>query len=472
MEQDVTGKKQQIEARCQGPRGSSGDQRTMRKNIHTVILADTRGEGLQKVFDDRKQKDIYVLAEEEYGMEDIVLSKLQDLRILQPTLIIITNGISDLTVKESNTQARKLKYKTREDAVRNSVAKAKRAQDIISRELPKTKVVFGTITGCDLAVCGTQHSANDQQILNKTVIELNKKLTDLNLTNGMPTALTSIPVHVHSSSNMYNEYSHLSDGYRLSNHAKSVWVKELRTCIRIVNLKLAKKKYKVLMVTDSRSADVEKYVQDWENIVLDVVNEPNGGMKAGAELLVTLKKDESADAIFVLNGIRDVLDKNEDSQTYSFKWPSAKEAVHSYMEQAQEAYKLLRQHFPRSTKIAFITLTGADLTDCHNPKRKGMKQPAYRKYNATKIQDPSQEALNAAVDDINREIHLFNKAHDIPSMKLSTVVHKCIKNTWHSHFYTLLEDGYHLKATTKILWANELKKSIEKVQDVSSKRDK
>ena len=436
------------------------------KNIRTVVLADTRGEGLQELFDAKGNKDIHVLAEEETGIEDIVLSKLDDILILQPDVIIITNGICDLTVKDHNTQARRLKHNSNARSIREYLFTVNKVHEILAEKLPNAKVVFSTVTGCDLAICGSQQIAADQQeILDKTVVELNKRLGGMNSKNKVATPWISNAVHKRFKGKPIHNYHYLINGYRLTDFTKDIWVKTLFTCSRkaafgpLAKQDLKQREYRVLLVTDSRSTNIEKYVDDWENIVLDVVDEPYGGMKAGAEQLVNNKKDESPNAVFVLNGIRDILDRNEHSQMYSFKWQTVSEAVYYYMEQAQEAYNLLRQHFP-SVPIAFVSVTGADINKCNAPQRKGLSPR--KRYNAP---DPWQEVLNAAVVEINREISVFNKAHGIPSMNVALTVHRFIKGVQGSQpIYSLLEDGIHMKETTKRFWAKELKKCIEKVQ--------
>ena len=206
-------------------------------------------------------------------------------------------------------------------------------------------------------------------------------------------------------------------------------------------------KYRVLLVTDGRSADIKTY-EDWENIVLDVVEEPQGGMRAGSELLVRSKRNTYAHAIFVLSGIWDVLHKDERTGVHSMKAQTVSETVKLYMNEVYTTYNLLHEHFPRA-RITFGTVTGANINTCN---RKGMGNP-----------NPLQKVMNDSVSEINTAVTQFNTSHFNITPLLSRLVHKVSKggnSTFHD--YEHLRNGFYLNEANKKFWAKALKNCIQR----------
>ena len=203
--------------------------------LTTIVLADTRGEGLQELLDSSGIKHIRVLAEEETGLEEIVSSKLQNIRILQPDIIIITNGISDLTATETSMPTRNFSYSTTEEAVGKFMEKVESVYEKLSAELPETKIIFAPLTGCDLAKCNSQNTVHPQQdVLDQTVVELIKRIVAFNLSHRLITPRTSkIP------KNYKGPHHHsarvLSNGYELNEYGRNLWVTELVKCTKKIS---------------------------------------------------------------------------------------------------------------------------------------------------------------------------------------------------------------------------------------------
>lgn len=222
-----------------------------------------------------------------------------------------------------------------------------------------------------------------------------------------------------------------------------------------------------LIIADSRGAGLQQLLQP-QNI-------PGGTQVlvhrgAGFELSVTksLKhiSTNKPDLVVLLTGICDLTWRNKTTRLTGLRHPTVEENVNHVIQAAKAAHDLLRSE--GSFKITFATITGLDLADYHLARRKHMTMDQYRDYcRDDKIEHVDQCVLNRSILEINRRLTALNKDNSIPTVWVGGIVHAYFKNT-HHHQYIKLNDGCHPSDKTKIAWAGQLRKSIQRINHVTT----
>ena len=178
------------------------------------------------------------------GYELAVIKSLNAIKSLRPDLIIIMAGICDLTWRDKITKITSIRYKNSEETVQHVVDAAKAAHDLL-RATNDYKISFATLTGIDLAdynhpprknmtsdeyktyTINQKQPHEDQNTLNKAIIEINRQLTSINQANGVPTAWTAGVVHNYFRGKYHHYYVKLVDGCHADDRTKIEWAKRL-----------------------------------------------------------------------------------------------------------------------------------------------------------------------------------------------------------------------------------------------------
>ena len=225
---------------------------------------------------------------------------------------------------------------------------------------------------------------------------------------------------------------------------------------------MASNRYSVILVTDSRSGDLNRAIPDWGDIDLDIVRAPSTGIEAAVEVLITERRDVTANMVIIMNGICDILVKNKTTRKYFMMHESVDTVAEYYMKQVARGQELLEIFFDES-KWIFNPVTGADICDYNNPNRKGMSVEQLAAYHQTKTPDPLQSVMNQAVIAINLKIGDVNRRNKVFTPYTATFVHKHYGGKYH-HSYQCTKDGCHLTDEGKKYWAKEVKKAINKTR--------
>ena len=221
------------------------------------------------------------------------------------------------------------------------------------------------------------------------------------------------------------------------------------------------KRYTVLVVADSRAVDIAHWI-DWGDIVLDVVPAPSTGIEAAVEILIKERRDATPDLVLVLNGICDVLVKNRKTRKYFMVCDTVQEVVNHYTKQVKRGQELLEIFFDNS-KWMFNPLTGADICDYNNPRRRELKGEELTEYHLNKSPSHQQPVMDAAVLAINIEIVRINKGNTAFTPYTATFVHRHYGKSYH-HSYQHTSDGCHLTDEGKKYWASQILKAIDKTR--------
>lgn len=153
-------------------------------------------------------------------------------------------GICDLTRRDRDSKKTKLRHKEEEECVIGVIKGIEAAYEIINA-MGQHKISIATLTGLDLADYNNQarkrmseeeystyckevkRGHQDQETLNKAVIEINRRITALNRKHGVPTTWTSTIVHSYYRNTHHNNYKKLRDGCHPDEGTKVKWSKQL-----------------------------------------------------------------------------------------------------------------------------------------------------------------------------------------------------------------------------------------------------
>lgn len=219
--------------------------------VSTMIIADSRGTGLQPLLIKLGHTDVRVVMHKGAGYEMSILRSMADIKLLKPKLVIVLSGVCDLTRRERSTRITHLRHNTVGENVEHVIGSAKSALDLL-KSMGEHRITLATITGIDLADYNNptrrhmtadvyrQHCTHEkvthpqQATLNTAILEINRQITALNQSNATPTVWMGGVVHTHSKRKTYHCYIRLADGCHADEQTKSEWAKQIhRAIVRI-----------------------------------------------------------------------------------------------------------------------------------------------------------------------------------------------------------------------------------------------
>lgn len=222
--------------------------------MSVIIIADSRGDGIQKHLEKIKPETlkVRVLTHRGAGSELAVLKSLSYIKNYSPNLVIITTGICDLTWRHKATRVTALRYDSVKENVSHVIEAAGSAVDLL-KTAGSFRITLATITGIDLADYNNpqRNKMNSEQykeycldtkvihpqqcVLNESVLEVNRQITAINQSNKIPTVWMGGVVHTHSKKKTYHYYIRLADGCHADELTKEDWAKQIsRAMVRIM----------------------------------------------------------------------------------------------------------------------------------------------------------------------------------------------------------------------------------------------
>lgn len=222
----------------------------------TLIIADSRGRGLQTHIDQLGTKEpgtIHVACHPGAGLELAVLKSLRIIRETKPTLIIVLAGICDLTWKNINTKTIGVRYQKVGENVTQYMKAVRAAYDLL-RSDSATAVSFATLTGVDLTDCNNPHRKNmnneqykqyaesskithrNQTVINDAILEINLQIVRFNRGNNIRTVWIAGLVHAYIKKSYHHYYRRLSDGCHPDHKTKKAWAVQLVKSITRIQL--------------------------------------------------------------------------------------------------------------------------------------------------------------------------------------------------------------------------------------------
>ena len=223
-----------------------------------VVIADSRGRDLQKLMNKEEPNyEIYVEAMGGAGSELAAIRAIPTIVRRKPTLVILMTGICDLTWRDKHSKVTKLRYREEEECVMGVMSGIESAHEVLGA-MGQHKISVATLTGIDLAdynyparrkmdegeyanYCKNgKNEHKDQGKLNSAVIEINRRITELNKKNGVQTTWMSTIIHSYYRNVHHNKYKKLRDGCHPDEGTKVKWAKQLLKSIKHI-LKIGEK---------------------------------------------------------------------------------------------------------------------------------------------------------------------------------------------------------------------------------------
>ena len=224
-----------------------------------LIIADSRGAGLQ----DRLHTAmdglglVTVLVMSGAGYELAAIKALPLLTKLKPHLVILLLGICDLTYRTRTTRVTTLRHLTVSQNVDHVLDSARSAIDILTAS-HKIKISLATLTGIELAdynnparrlmdtetyrtYNATKVRHPQQGTLNDSVLEINRRLVQINKANSILTPWTAGLIHACFKRAVHHYYIRLVDGCHLDEPTKTAWASLLVKYIRKINKQINNK---------------------------------------------------------------------------------------------------------------------------------------------------------------------------------------------------------------------------------------
>lgn len=196
-----------------------------------VVITDSRGAGIQSMFDQLKDKNysIQILVWKGKGVAEAVRESRKRLNWIAPDIVIIMAGICDLTLLDRTT--RKVTIASPDEE--KLVSDYEYTMDMVQHHLKvmavgkEPKVVFGQLIGMDISVYNSQHVPNQhQETLDNAVVRINTLIAQFNMNNCASTPWTATDVH-HNRKNgrKITRYNRLApDGLHLTDALREKWV--------------------------------------------------------------------------------------------------------------------------------------------------------------------------------------------------------------------------------------------------------
>lgn len=217
--------------------------------MSTLLITDSRGSGIQDHLTSLGHINTNTLVHRGAGFELSVLKSVTEIKHTRPHLIVILAGVCDLTRRDRTLKTTHLRHNTVNENVNHVIGSAKSALDLI-KALGNHRVTLATITGIDLADYNNPERSNmtadeyryycqntkvmhtQQDILNTSVLEINRQITALNRSNSVPTIWTGGVVHTHSKRKTHHHYIRLFDGCHADSQTKKEWANQIHKALK------------------------------------------------------------------------------------------------------------------------------------------------------------------------------------------------------------------------------------------------
>lgn len=214
-------------------------------------------------------------------------------------------------------------------------------------------------------------------------------------------------------------------------------------------------------ITDSRGAGLLLHLQALGHTNLQVLVHKGAGYELAVLKSLAAIKRHKPELVVLLTGVCDLTWRCKQSKITGLRHNTVSGNVQHVLNAARTAVDLLKAF--GTFRISLATVTGIDLTDYNNAKRKHMTGSDYKQYCITdKISHPLQDTLNASILEINKGITTMNQINSVPTIWTAGVVHLHTKSKTY-HYYIRLYDGCHPDEQTKVAWAKQIHKSIIRI---------
>lgn len=206
--------------------------------VLVVVIADSRGADLQMEFNmlNTQPFDVKVLTFRGKGILDAVKLATPKLIWWAPKIIVILNGLCDLTSKNKETKIVNLGHDSTEAAVTNHIDSMDHARHYLYIQLIEApcQLVFSHIVGMDLMKCNNEIGPNGlQHLLNDCITEINVAVNQCNEMYDAVSPWLVRDVHRNTKGKKVTRYHKFSeDGVHLTEELKRKCAAEIDSALR------------------------------------------------------------------------------------------------------------------------------------------------------------------------------------------------------------------------------------------------
>ena len=232
----------------------------MANSLKTLVIADSRGVGLyQKIKQLNDEGEVDVSVNKGAGVEKAVGNAIESYaKCNSKVLVIVMAGICDITVRDKNTGQTSLRSLSEGQMVDKAFLAITNAYQMLLTA-GYINISVATITGIELddynsrktkylsqgeymlyCTTGGKTTHPDQDMLNRTVLQLNRLITGLNRNNDMPTTWTASVVHSYFRNAYHHYYRKLYDGCHPRETTAVEWARRITATMGKVAAKLSK----------------------------------------------------------------------------------------------------------------------------------------------------------------------------------------------------------------------------------------
>ena len=213
--------------------------------MQVVIITDSRGRGLHKRIERLLPGfQVQVLVHSGAGYELAAIKSLGMIKKLKPGIIIMMAGVCDITWRDRKNKVTRIRYETTQEVVGHVMGTARAAYEILEA-MGSHRISFATVTGLNLTDYNFKprkfmtseeydHYARlektdhpQQPMLNDSVIEINRQITEMNKKNRVPSTWTSTTVHSYYRKMHHHNYKKLEDGCHPDEDTKDRWATQI-----------------------------------------------------------------------------------------------------------------------------------------------------------------------------------------------------------------------------------------------------
>lgn len=200
-----------------------------------LFICDSRGRDLYQMITRYTSEVIFVTTNSGATIYQSATRSRYEIMRYKPRQIYLLSGINNLTILNRSTRQVQLQERNPFKSADLIMEELKVTYDYITNLTgPGVKIITAPITGMSMASYNGRLLQNpeDQDLLNDTVVYVNKRITALNEENGVRTPWTSAIIHRYYRGKYHFSYHKLNiDGCHLTDDVKEFWAKKLASAI-------------------------------------------------------------------------------------------------------------------------------------------------------------------------------------------------------------------------------------------------
>lgn len=217
-----------------------------------------------------------------------------------------------------------------------------------------------------------------------------------------------------------------------------------------------------IVIADSRGRDLLQNLEEYKDIgTFLVISHSGKGYNAALNASINQIRLTKPERIIVMLGICTITKRDPITKQTFLRSTEVQELVTNVMTEIRNTYQIIQGL--HACQVSYATVTGLDIADYNNYRRKFMDEKQYNLYClTTKTLHPQQVTLDKIILELNRRITAFNQSNNIPTTWTATAIHAYHNKKYH-HYYKKLYDGCHPTKATIKYWAKQIVRVVRRM---------